>query len=84
MTRPDKTDFPREILNKGAIAGDSRGTAISTILDNKVHCFIWLDNKAVFLWTPSTYSTVPRGLPDGTCVQITCYGGLQSKHGQST
>ena len=47
-TRPDKVDFPKDIINKGAVAGDSRGMTVSTVIDDKVHCFVWLDRKPVF------------------------------------
>ena len=75
-TRPDRTGFPKETINKGAVAGRSRGTAISKILDNKIHCFVWLDSKPVFfvdtLFGCSSLTTVPRGLSDRTCIQVTC------------
>ena len=75
-TQPDKVDFPKEVINKGAVAGESRGITIYTTIDNKVHCFVWLDNKPVFfvdtLFGCSTYTTVPRGLPDGTRIQVAC------------
>ena len=75
-TRPDRADFPREGINKDAVGGDSRGIAVSTTLDDKVHCFVWLDKKPVFfidtLFGSTTHATVPRGLPDGKRVQITC------------
>jgi len=38
--QPDKVDFPRDVINKGAIAGQSRGFTTSTVLDNKVHFFV--------------------------------------------
>ena len=44
-TRPDRIGFPREAVNKGSVAGGSRGISVSTILDNKIHCFVWLDNN---------------------------------------
>ena len=47
-TRPNRRNFPSETVNKGAVAGKSRGTSVSTIIDNKVHSFVWLDNKPVF------------------------------------
>ena len=47
-TQPNRVDFPRRVINKEAVAGDSREIAITTVLD-KVHCFVWLDNKPVFL-----------------------------------
>ena len=47
-TWPNGRNFPSETVNKGAVAGKSRGTSISTIIDNKVHCSVWLDNKPVF------------------------------------
>ena len=47
-TQPDKVDFPKEIINKGTVAEDSRGIAISTTRDNEVHCFVWLKSKPVF------------------------------------
>ena len=46
---PDRVDFPRRVVKKEAVAGDSRGIAVTTVLDNKVQCFVWLDNKPVFL-----------------------------------
>ena len=75
-TRPNKVDFPKDIINKGAVAGDSRGITISTIIDNKVYCFVWLDRKPVFfvdtLFGCTSYTTVYRGLLDGTRVQVMC------------
>ena len=47
-TQPDEVDFPKGIVNKGAVAGESSGITVSTTIDNKVHCFVWLDNKPVF------------------------------------
>ena len=81
-TRPNRVDFPREAINKEAVDGDSRGIAVSTILDNKVHCYVWLDNKPVFfvdtLYDDTVYTTVPKGLPDGSRVQITCPRGVKA------
>ena len=41
-----------------------------------VHCFVWLDNKPVFfidtLFGHHTPTTVPRGLNDGTRIQVSC------------
>ena len=75
-TRPDRIDFPREAINKDAVAGDSRGIAVSTTLDDKIHCFVWLDSKPVFfvdtLFGCSLHTTVPRGMSDGTRTQIAC------------
>ena len=75
-TRPDKVDFPKEVINKGAVAGESRGITVSTIIDNKVHCFVWLDNKPVFfvdtLFGYTTHTTVPRGLWDGSRTMVSC------------
>ena len=75
-TRPDRTDIPRELINKEALDGVSRGVAVSTILDNKVHCFVWLDKKPVFFIDTQfgnyTYSTVRRTLPDGTSSNVMC------------
>ena len=39
-TRPDRRNFPKGTVNKGAVTGKSRGTAVSTVIDNKVHCFV--------------------------------------------
>ena len=52
-TRANRVDFSREAINKKAIDGDSMGISVSTILDNKVHCYVWLDNKSLFLLTHS-------------------------------
>jgi len=75
-TWPDRVDFPRDMINKGAVAGESRGFTTSTVLDNKVHCFVWLDRKPVFfvdaIFSSNTPTTVPRGLPDGTRVDVPC------------
>ena len=75
-TRPDKVDFPKDIVNKGAVAGDSRGIAVSTVIDDKIHCFVWLDRKPVFfvdtLFGCTAYTSVYRGLSDGRRVQIMC------------
>ena len=75
-TQRDRVDFPKEVINKGAVAGESRGIAVSTILDDKIHCFVWLDSKPVFfvdtLFGCSTWATVPRGLSDGTLTRIAC------------
>ena len=73
-TRPDKVDFPKGIVNKDVVAGESRGITVSTNIDNKVHCFVWLDTKPVFfadtLFGCTTYTTVPRDLPDETRINI--------------
>ena len=49
---------------------------MSTTIDNKVHCFVWLDNKPVFfvntLFDCTTYTTVPMDLPDETQINISC------------
>ena len=75
-TRLDKVDFPKGIVNKATIAGESRGITVSTTIDNKFHCFVWLDNKPVFfvdtLFDCTTYTTVPMDLPDGTRINISC------------
>ena len=47
-TRPHRVGFPKETVNSAAVAGQSRGYSVSTILDNKIHCFVWLDKKPVF------------------------------------
>ena len=47
-TRPNRVGFPKDEINKGSVAECSRGMNVSTVLDNKVHCFVWLDNKPVF------------------------------------
>ena len=52
-TRPDKVDFPKGIVNKGAIAGESRRITVSTTIDNKVHCFAWLAINHYILLTLS-------------------------------
>ena len=36
--------FPKDIVNAGAVDGCTRGMSISTIIDDKIHCFVWLDN----------------------------------------
>jgi len=81
-TRPDRVDFPREIINKEAVAGASRGFTTSTILDNKVHCFVWLDRKPVFfidtIFDYTTPTTVPRGLSDGTRINVSCPHGVMA------
>ena len=50
-TQPNRVGFPKDYLNKDSAAGCSRGMCNSTVLDDKVHCFVWLDNKPVFLLT---------------------------------
>ena len=50
-TRPNREKFPKDVVNTEAVAGQSRGYTVSTILDDKIHCFVWLDNKPVFLLT---------------------------------
>ena len=75
-TRPDRVDFPKAAINKEVVAGDSRGIAVTIVLDNKVHCFVWLDKKPVFfidtLFGRTAFCTVPRGLPDGTSIRVDC------------
>jgi len=46
--RPDRPGFPHGKVNKDCVAEASRGMTHSTTLDNKVHCFVWLDAKPVF------------------------------------
>ena len=48
-TRPNRVGFPKDDINKESVAGCSRGMSNSTVLNDKVHCFVWLDNKPVFL-----------------------------------
>ena len=48
---PNRVGFPKDDINKDSVAGCSRGMSNSTVLDNKVHSFVWLDNKPVFLLT---------------------------------
>ena len=72
----NRVDFPKHIVNKEAVAGCTRGMSVSTIIDNKIHCFVWLDNKPVFfidtLFGHHTPTTVPRGLNDRTHIQVLC------------
>jgi len=74
-TRPDRIGFPKRHINKGSVAGDNRGIAASTILDGKVHCFVWLNNKPVF-FVDTCYDftqcvTVPRTLQNESKIQVT-------------
>ena len=41
-TQPYRVGFPKETVNSAAVAGHSRGYSVSTFLDNKVHCFVWV------------------------------------------
>ena len=50
-TRPDRVGFLKDDIKKVYVAGCSRGMSNSTVLDDKVHCFVWLDNKPVYLLT---------------------------------
>ena len=47
-TRHNRIGFPKDIVNKGAVDRCTRGMSVSTIIDDKIHCFAWLDNKSVF------------------------------------
>jgi len=47
-TRPNRKKFPKEVVNKGAVDGCDSGMTVSSVVDNKVHCFIWLDNQPIF------------------------------------
>ena len=72
----NRVHFPKHIVHKDAVAGCIRGKSASTIIDNKIHCFVWLDNKPVIfidiLFRHHTPTTVPRGLNDGTRIQVSC------------
>ena len=47
-TQANRKHFPKEAVNKEAVAGSNRGIAVSSVLDDKIHCFAWLDNQPVF------------------------------------
>jgi len=47
-THFDRNGYPKEEINKTSVAGCAREMTHSTTLDNKVHCFVWLDTKPVF------------------------------------
>ena len=38
-TRPNRVGFPKNDINKNSV-GCSRGMTNSTVLDDKVHCFV--------------------------------------------
>jgi len=49
-TRYDRKGHPNKEINKASVAGFDRGMTYSTILDGKVHSFVWLDAKPVFFY----------------------------------
>jgi len=75
-TRPDRTGFPNEEINKGSVEGYSRGMTHSTTLDNKVHCFVWLNAKPVFFidteFGSTELSLVSRKLRNGSSIRVSC------------
>ena len=52
-TQYDTKGYPNEDINKASVAGFDMGMTQSTTLGGKVHCFMWLDAKPVFLLTQS-------------------------------
>ena len=38
-TRHNRIGFPKDIVNKGAVDRYTRGMSVSTIIDDKIHCF---------------------------------------------
>ena len=74
-TQPNRVGFPKNDINRNSV-GCSRGMTNSTILDDKVHCFVWLDNKPVFfidtLCGCALLTTVTRDLSDVTTLRVSC------------
>ena len=74
-TQYDRTGFPKD-LKKSSVAGCTRGMTHSITLDDKVHCFVWLDAKPVFFIDTELGCTVPttvaRSLRDGSSVSVPC------------
>ena len=54
-SQPNRIGLPKCDIKKASVARCSRGMSNFTILDNKVHCFVRLDNKTVFLLTHCVY-----------------------------
>ena len=69
-TQCNRKDFLQVTINKKAIDGTI------SFLDNKIQCFVWLDNKPVFfidtMFGATPHITISRKRNDGLIIQISC------------